>query len=119
MLLTQKSELPDLLAVDLSCFHCINSGGVYAAVTENIGKANYILVRGVIGSCKQVSKVMGKDLLLRYLGFFAESLHITPYIRSIKRITVFTYEDGAAFYFLLFYILFEDFAKFSRQKRTS
>ena len=99
-------------------FHGINSSGVYTTMTEDISKADNVFLQGVIGSGEQVSKVMGKDFLLGYPSFFAEFLHITPYIRSIKRIPVFAYEDGAAFYFLLFYVFFEDFAKFSRQECT-
>ena len=100
-------------------FHGINSGGVYATMTKNISETDDVFLQGVIGSCKQVPKIMRKDLLFGHSGFFAKLLHVAPYIRSIKRITVLTYKDSPAFYFLLFDIIFKDFAKFSRQKRTS
>ena len=119
VLASKQSKALDLFTVNFAGFHGINSGGVYATVAENISKTDNVFLQCVIGSCEQMSEVMWKDLLLGHPSFFAEFLHITPYIRSIKRITVFTYEDGAAFYFLLFNIVFEDFAKFSRQKRTS
>ena len=119
VLAPKKSKALDLFAMNFTGFHGVNSGGIHATVTEDISKADDILLYGVIGSGEQVSKVMGKDLLFRYSSFLAELLHIAPYIRSIKRITVFAYKDGTAFYFLLFNIVFEDFAKFSRQKCAS
>ena len=76
----QKSEFFDLASMGLPALHRVNSRRIDARMTEDISKADNVFLQGVIGSGEQVSKVMGKDFLLGYPSFFAEFLHITPYI---------------------------------------
>ena len=107
--LTQKkSQFLYLFSVDFTAFHCIDSCSVYARVTEDIGKTNYILLQGVVGSREKVSKIMRKYLFLRHSCRLAEFLHIRPNIRPIEWITVLRNKDGATLYFLLADISFEN-----------
>ena len=97
-----------LLTVYFTAFHSVDSSGVYARVTEDIGKTNYILLQGVVGACEQMSEVVRKYLFLRDSCRFAKFLHISPNIRPIEWVSVLGYKDGSTLYFLLLYILFEN-----------
>lgn len=59
-LAAQKSEPLYLTAVDFSRLHCINPRGVYAAVSEYVGKANDVLFERVEGSGEKMPQIMGK-----------------------------------------------------------
>ena len=104
----EKSQFLYLFSVDFSAFHSVDSRSVYARVTEDIGKTDYILLQGVVGACKKVSKIMRKYLFLRHSCRLAELLHISPNIRPIEWITVLGNEDGATHYFLLLDILLQN-----------
>lgn len=58
-----------------------------------------------------MTEVVGKDLLFRHVRRLTQLFHITPNIRSIKRIAVLRYEYGSAFYFLLLDILLQNLTK--------
>lgn len=61
---SQKAEAFDLAAVHLAAFHGVNSCCIYATVTKNIRKADNVLLQAVVGARKQVTEVVGKDLVL-------------------------------------------------------
>ena len=49
--------------MDIAVFHCVDAGGVDAAVTEDIGESYYILLDSVIGAGEEVAEVVWEDLL--------------------------------------------------------
>ena len=98
-------------------FHGVNSGGIHATVTEDIRKAHDVLLQGIIGSCEQVPEVMGKTFFSdtpASLHIFFISLHLFDLSSGLPFLLTKT-----APLFLLFDIIFKDFAKFSRQECAS
>ena len=59
----QKPEFLYLPAADIAAFYCISAGGVYGRMSQNIGKADDILLQAVIGSRKQMAEVMRKNFI--------------------------------------------------------
>ena len=83
-----------------SGFHGINARCIDTRMSENIGEAYNVLLQAVKGTGEQMPQVVWKDLFLRYARRFAKLLHVTPNIRSVKRIAVLRHENGSAFSFL-------------------
>ena len=54
-LTSQKPELLDLPLVHLAAFHGVDSRGIHARMSQNIGKADDVILQTVIGSCKKMS----------------------------------------------------------------
>ena len=54
-LTSQKPELLNLFLVHFAAFHGVDSRGIHARMSQNIGKADDILLHGIIGSGKKVS----------------------------------------------------------------
>ena len=67
VLAPQKSQFLNLSAVDLTCFHRVNSRRVYAAMTEDVGKAHDVLLQTVISAREKMTEVVRKDLLFRHV----------------------------------------------------
>ena len=70
----------NLSSVDIAVFHCVDAGGIDAAVAEDIGESYYILLDRVIGAGEEVAEVVRKDLLFGDSCFSTELLHVRPYI---------------------------------------
>ena len=79
----------------------INSGCVYAAVTENIGELGNIFFNPVKYPRKQVAQVMRKDLLRVDIRLFTQSLHLAPYICTAYRLARARCKNHTAFDILL------------------
>lgn len=54
-LTSQKPELLNLFLVHFAAFHGVDSRGIHARMSQNIGKTDDVLLQAVIGSCKKVS----------------------------------------------------------------
>jgi hypothetical protein len=61
------TENPELSAVDITRFHCVNSSCVYATVTENISQTHNVLLQTIISACEKMTEVMRKDFLFRHV----------------------------------------------------
>ena len=97
----------------------INPCHLKTAVSKDIRQIDQIFRFFIKCSCKKMTQVMRKDLLLVHAGAPAQPFHIAPYIGPVKRIPVFRYENGAAFSFLLPQIPTEHPAKRVRQKHRA
>lgn len=66
----------DLSAVLGAGGHNIYSGGINAAVSQNVRQFRNIFLDAIKGSGKELAQVMGKDLGGIYLGRMAQPLHL-------------------------------------------
>lgn len=80
-----------------TCGHDIDTGGVDAAVTENIRQLGDILLDAVEGPGKKLPEIVGKYFGCLHLCPFAQVLHPSPDAGTVYRYTVFIYEDHAVF----------------------
>lgn len=64
--------------------HYINSGGVNAAVAQNIRQFCDIPLSTVKGACKQLAEIMGKYFGWLHTGHRAQTFHLRPYIASVQ-----------------------------------
>lgn len=73
-----KPHVFHLSSVFLACRNYINTCRIDARMSQNIGKLCYILFKSVEHPCKQVSEIVRKHLIGRYVCFIAKPLHIPP-----------------------------------------
>ena len=76
--LHHQPQLFDFSAVLSAGCHDINSGGVDAAVAENICQLRNILFHTVEGSGKQLPQIVREYLAGIYPGSFAQTFHLRP-----------------------------------------
>ena len=69
-----------------STLHRVDARRVDAAVTEDIRKANDVMLDTVIQSGKQMSQVMWKYFLSAHFRGVAEFFHFCPYIAAIQKL---------------------------------
>ena len=115
-LTSQKSKLLYLPSANIARFYSVDTSSFNAGMTQNIGKSDNILLQTVICSCKQVTEVVRKNLILWHSGGFAKIFKHFPYIAPVKRFSVSAYKDWTVFYALFRDIFFQHSAKLFRQK---
>ena len=108
-LTSKKSQVLNLSAVYFTCFHSINTSGIYARMSEDIRKAYNIFLNGIKCTRKQVPQIMRKYFFPAYICRFTYIFKHFPYIGAVKRFTGFCDKDRAAFYFLMFNVRFQHF----------
>ena len=79
----QPFHLPFMLGAAL---HNIDARGLYAGVAQQVGQLRQVLVQGVKGPGKQVTKVVGEDLPGLHPGPGAEGLHLSPQVGAVHYI---------------------------------
>ena len=89
----------------------INSGGIDAAVPENVGKLCKILFKTVEGACKKMPQVVGENLAWVYIRQSAQIFHFPPDVGSAHRPSVAGNEKGARFDVVLRHIVKQLFLK--------
>ncbi len=82
----------------------INSCGVDAGMSQNVGKLCNILFNLVKHSCKQVPQVVRKHLFRVYVSVSAERFHLAPDVAAIDGVPCFGYKNHTALNSLLFRI---------------
>ena len=87
-LLNDKSQTFYFSPVFRAGCHNIDSGGVDAAVAQNIRQLGNVLFNTIKGSGKQLAKIMRKHLACLYMCLFAERLHLCPNTASIQRLSI-------------------------------
>ena len=68
--------------------HDIDSGGVDAAVAQNVRQLGNVLFQTIEGSGEQLAQIVGEHLAGLHPGFFTKSFHLCPNIASIQRLSV-------------------------------
>ena len=69
-----------------TAFCGINPGCVYAAVAEDIGKAEQVFVESVECSCEQMPQIVRKYFLRVNPGIGAQRLHVRPNCVAVERV---------------------------------
>ena len=103
-----KSHSLHLLAMGWAIFYGIDSGSIYAWVTEYICKTNDIFLQWVVCSCEQVAEVMWKHFFFRHSGTFTQLFHRFPYRVSVYRLTFSCYKYTSRSDMLFLYIFFKE-----------
>ena len=67
--------------------HDIDSGGVDAAVAQNVSQPGNVFFKTIEGTSKQLAQIVWKHLAGLDPGLFAQSLHLRPNIASIQRLS--------------------------------
>ena len=86
--LQDKSQTLYFPAVFQAGGHDIDSGGVHAAVAQNVRQLGNVLFQTIEGSGEQLAQIVGKHLAGLHPGFFAQSLHLRPNIAPVQRLSV-------------------------------
>ena len=76
----------------------INSCGVDAAVTENVGKLDDVLFDAVKHAGEKVAQVVRKYFLRIDVRGFAQGFHFTPDVCAAYRVAGSCYKNHTAFY---------------------
>ena len=71
----------------------INTRGIDAAMPQNVCQLGDIPFHAVKGSCKQMSKIVRKDLLGTNLCKTAQALHFLPDVASVHWISLLGNKD--------------------------
>ena len=64
--------------MDLPAFPGVDPGGIDAAVTQNVRKADDVLLHGIEHLGEQMAQIVGKYFFRLHPGFFTELLHLPP-----------------------------------------
>ena len=105
--------------MSLSRFHSVDTGGIYATVAEEVGKADDVLLCRVISTREEVAEIVRKDLAFRYAALLTYSLHIRPDVRAVYRSVASGDEYGTTGYFPLSYVLGKHFTQRRGEKDAS
>ena len=84
-LLQDEAELPKLPPLFFSAAGGVNSGGVDAAVAEDIREAHNVLETLIVRPGEEVAQIVGKDLLFEYPCRLRQPLQHLPDIGAVKR----------------------------------
>ena len=76
--------------------HNIDSGGIDAAVPQNIRQLRNILLNAVESTGKELPQIVGKDFGRIYIRYMAQPFHLCPYIAAIQGGAVPGNEDSTA-----------------------
>lgn len=115
----QKVHFFYLPPVRFTRFHYIYPRRIDACMPQYIRKMGYVFIYRVKAPCKQMPKVMRKDLFPRDSGKGAQPFHIRPYIAPVKRFSAFCYEYASASYFPFPYISLQYPAQLTWQNNYS
>lgn len=100
----------------LPTLHGIDSRRIHTGMSQNVCQPYYILLHTIIRPREKMPQIVRKHLLIRHARYTAKLFHFSPNIRSVHRSSASSLEDGAAFYFGLFQVLFQKLAQSGGKK---
>ena len=100
-ILTAQTKLLNLLTVDISALHRIDSGSIHTCVTKNVCQPHYVLLKIVVSAREKMTEIVWKNLRFRHTRLFAKLFHVIPYIRPVQWISISRYKNRAVFYFMI------------------
>lgn len=95
-LLYDQSQALNLPAVLAAGGHNVDSGGIDAAVPQNIRQLRNILFNAIESPGKELAEVMGKNLGRVDPRCLTQPFHLRPDVASVQRLTGSRHEDNAA-----------------------
>ena len=90
-----KAELFQLPLMLRAALHDINSRGVDAGVSEQVGQLCDVFLHPVERDGEQVAEVMGEHLAAVYARVVAQSLKLLPDVGAVQGLSVFGDEHGS------------------------
>ena len=93
--LYNQPEFLNFASVFAARSHDINSGGIDAAVTQNIRQLCNVLFQSIECPGKELAQIVWKDLGMLHTGFLTELFHLRPNVAPIDRLTISCDENGS------------------------
>ena len=117
--LPQQTEILKLFHMTFTAFGGINTGGIYAWVTQYIRQMYNVFSGWIKSACKKMAKAVRINFFFRHMRSFAHSFKHFPDIWPVDGVSMFRNENSTAFYVLRLYKRFQHIAKNLRQQNLS